>query len=192
MRTKYHKKYALKCATYMVSSGKKTQRDLAAHFGVTLSTIQSWIESHPDFEYAYKNAKALIDDTVNDAILKNVTENKVIDRDGRQEIIPPQAADHAVALKANLGGTKSAEDEVRKQTINKIVKRNVNGEITALDAMKLIEAEGYKAPKSLELEVKAQLLNSKEESFTQSILTEEQRKEVDEFKKQLADKFDCD
>ena len=92
------------------------------------------------------------------------------------------------------------EEQVRQEKIHEkrthflksIFNKKKSGELSAIEAMQLIEAEGYKPPKSLEMEVKMQLLNYKEEPFTQSILTEEQRKEVDEFKKLLAEKYDCD
>jgi len=203
---KYNKNMVGLVSWYVKNTGDRTNAGIAKYFTnnnqpVSRQTIITWRKKYQEFDEAIRFPNRDMDIAVDDLLQRNLIEPRedvVYGPNGEvkeKRVFSPNHQDANAASKAGYGGSgivaEMDREAINQDYVESVLRRKFSGELSALEAMQLIEVR-CNPPESLKLEVKIEMLNSKESSFTQSILTEEQRKEVDEFKKLLADKFDCD
>lgn len=174
--------------------GKVSNRLIASRLGVDEATIRRWRKDHPEFDKAFSNALDDLKNRINAAAELNlkVRKRKVI-TDGPKgrtvtvEEIIPSHNDIAVFSKAlGAGPTVHGVDEERKEDqraiLRSTVKRKIAGEITALDAALILEAEGIAVPETLLLELQK---GSKDKEPTVTLTPEQRAARVEELKRKL-------
>lgn len=150
-----------------LARSKISNRMVAQRLGIDEGTIRNWRKEHKDFDRAFTEAKEMLREKINSVAGKSldVRKRKVITTspDGVKttiEDVLPTHNDVAVFAKS-LGLDRSIYDEDKarideqRTILRKTMKSKVAGEITALEAAQLLEAEGIEVPKTLMLEIES-------------------------------------
>lgn len=147
-----------------LARGSASNRYIASRLGVDEITIRRWRKEHPDFDRAIGDAKNMLREMADDALINHLTTRKrktVIDGpDGRTVKVEDVLSTHNDILalsKSGVGDVVHGEHDERREILRKITNQNIAGELTALAAAKLLEAEGIPVPKTLLLEVQKHL-----------------------------------
>ncbi|HHA2025519.1 TPA: hypothetical protein ACOEAK_003176 [Enterobacter ludwigii] len=192
-KTVYKKEYADRVINIALSSKKTTNKIVGIMLGVTEATVRNWRKEHDEFNRAFDNARLLVDAEVNRVLRGNLVPRKrKIITDGPKgrtvtlEEILPSHNDVAVYGKMGRGHTVLNDDEVRRDEqrtiLRRIMKRKVAGDLTALEAAQLLEAEDITVPATLMYEIEK---GSKDKEPVVTLTPEQRAARVEELRKKL-------
>lgn len=160
--SRFKKEYTYRILANALKEKKRITNAYAAkELGVTESTIRNWRSLHPEFNKAFLDAADFFRVMVNEAQIHaiNMRKRKIVTDgpDGKtttiEDVPPNQIASVANSvLKSGLGYSVKPDDG-KAELLSKVMKRKIAGELTALEAAQLLEAEGILVPKTLMLEV---------------------------------------
>lgn len=147
-----------------LARGSASNRYIASRLGVDEITIRRWRKEHSDFDRAISESKLMLKEMADDAMMNHLVTRKrktVIDGpDGRTVKTEDVLSTHSDILalsKSGVGDVVHGEYDEKREILKKVIRQNVAGELTAIAAAKLLEAEGIPIPEVLLLEVKKSL-----------------------------------
>lgn len=147
-----------------LARGKVSNRMIAKRLGVDEKTIRCWRKDKPDFDEAFIEAMSLLREMVNSVARgnlklrkKNIVKKTPEGESVITEDVLPTHNDIAVYSRIGLDASIVAEKNHQRDILREIIKKNISGELSSIDAAKLIEAEGIPIPKTLMLEVKKEI-----------------------------------
>ncbi|WP_337049974.1 helix-turn-helix domain-containing protein [Serratia fonticola] len=139
---------------------KISNRMIARRLGITEMTIRRYRKDYPEFDRAFTEAREIVMEKINRTAVDNLSirQRKIVKKspDGVTSIVEdvlPTHNDVAVFGKIGLDKSIASELEDPRDVLRDVVKRKIAGELSALEAAQLLEAEGIQVPKTLFLEV---------------------------------------
>ena len=157
----YKKAYVDIVIDMALARSKISNRMAAKRLDVTEGTIRNWRNDYRDFDLAFTDARELLQEKVNKTARHSLDVRKrkttTTGPDGVfttvSEVLPT-ARDVAVfGDKLGLGNSIHGEHDEQREYLRSVMKHNLSGELTAMQAAKMLESEGISIPKTLLIEI---------------------------------------
>lgn len=177
-----------------LARSKISNRMVAQRLDVDEITIRRWRKENPDLDRAFTEAKEMLMEKINSVAVKSlgVRKRKSISKGPKGlittvEDVLPTHSDVAVFAKylgmgSSIYGEDKARIDERCDILRKTMKSKVAGEITALEAAQLLEAEGIAVPGTLMFEIQR---GNKDKDPVITLTPEQRAARVAELKEKL-------